>query len=415
MTGEPDDESTDADIETAMFNSVLIPALYELDLRSSDPTPLIDDSTEPLEAAGDALKEAEGALLNFCCVEDHQSSALLNVSSDFVLLDKLKMVHSDEVGHVGALRTYRRLRALLLAEETEPELWGKDLIAEAARFVRACPICQKAQTFSSPWSGDCWIRAPAFQELSIDVLEMPFADIDGNVKSLTVIDSFSRALELFPLPAADAPRVAECLFHVYCRYGRFGVVRCDGAKVFIGSVLMLLLEMLGSRCHQITAYAHWSNGQVERSHKEVLRHLRPLIVNDSLGPNSQRRWGTLLSASRRIIMNSVNGSLGCTPTSWFLGASAAPKKHYSFRKLPAALPCPFLNLFLIWMSNRRNFLPARKLTKHGNWLASLLALRLGLMSGSLRVVTGFLGLEAVFPTAAPGISSSFHSPAPIGF
>lgn len=334
MTGEPDDESTDADIESAMFNSVLIPALHELDFRSLDSTPVIDTSTEPLESVGESSKEAEGEGHEYCWFEDSPTHALLNVSSDFVLLDKLKEVHSDEVGHVGALRTYRRLRALLLSEDSEPELWGKDLIAEAARYVRACPICQKAQTFSSPWSGDCWIRTPAFQELSIDVLEMPFADIDGNLKSLTVIDSFSRALELFPLPAADAPRVAECLFHVYCRYGRFGVVRCDGAKVFLGSVVKLLLEMLGSRCHQIAAYAHWSNGQVERSHKEVLRHLRPLIANDSLGANSHRRWGTLLSASRRIIMNSVNGSLGCTPNELVFGGFCGSEEDLFIKRVP---------------------------------------------------------------------------------
>jgi hypothetical protein len=158
-------------------------------------------------------------------------TALLNSADDFALLDKLKVVHSDESGHVGALRTYRRLRTLLLSEDVVPELWGKDLMAECTKFVRACPICQKMQSLSSPWSGGHWIRAPAFQELSIDVLEMPFEDQDGNLKALSVIDSFSRALELFPLASADAPRVAECLFHIYCRYGRFGVVRCDGAKV----------------------------------------------------------------------------------------------------------------------------------------------------------------------------------------
>jgi hypothetical protein len=148
---------------------------------------------------------------------------------------------------------------------------------------------------------------------------MPFADVDGNLKVLTVIDSFSRALELFPLTAADAQRVAECLFHVYCRYGRFGSVRCDGAKAFVGSVVKFLLGMLGSRCHQIAPYAHWSNGQVERSHREVLRHTRPLLVNDSLGPNSHRRWGTLLSGARRIIMNTVNGGIGCTPNELVFG------------------------------------------------------------------------------------------------
>jgi hypothetical protein len=333
MTGEIyDNESADSDVEAAMFNSVLIPALHELDLRSLNDILEVEPQTV---AQGDALKEADVsydgledtttfAQLNSATIyvydlENSPVTALLNSADDFVLLDKLKVVHSDESGHVGALRTYRRLRTLLLSEDVEPELWGKDLMAECTKFVKACPICQKMQSLSSPWSGGHWIRAPAFQELSIDVLEMPFEDLDGNLKALSVIDSFSRALELFPLASADAPRVAECLFHIYCRYGRFGVVRCDGAKVFVGSVVKLLLEMLGSRCHQIAPFAHWSNGQVERSHREVLRHLRPLLINDSLGPNSHRRWGTLLSGARRIIMNTVNGSIGCTPNELVFG------------------------------------------------------------------------------------------------
>ncbi len=329
MTGEvDDDESADADVDEAMFNGVLIPAIQELDLRDRH-----CDLELAVEHPSDSLKEADvssngfevestSAQLNSATsfVYNFQSDdALLNVMGDFILLDKLRTVHSDTSGHVGALRTYRRLRTLLLSEDAEPELWGGDLMAEATKFVKACPMCQKMQSLSSPWSGGHWIRAPAFQELSIDVLEMPFEDVDGNLKAFAVIDSFSRALELFPLSSADAPRVAECLFHIYCRYGRFGAVRCDGAKAFVGSVVKLLLEMLGSRCHQITPYAHWSNGQVERSHREVLRHLRPLLINDSLGVNSHRRWGTLLSGARRIVMNTVNGSIGCTPNELVFG------------------------------------------------------------------------------------------------
>ncbi len=339
MTGEPDDESTDADVESAMFNSVLGPALQELDSRDRssfrvEPTSYLTSvytSASINAVSGEPPQEAEYVVFE-SCVEGDSPTALLMTTSEFRILDKLRQVHSDEAGHVGALRTYRRLRTLLLQEDVAPELWGKDLAEEATRFVKACPFCQKMKTISSPWSGGTWIRASPFQELSIDVLEMPFDDLDGNRKVFAVIDSFSRALELFPLSAADAPRVAECLFHLYCRYGRFGVIRCDGAKVFIGSVLKLLLEMLGSKCHQIAAYAHWSNGQVERSHKEVLRHLRPLILSDSLGANSHRRWGTLLSGARRIIMNTVNGSIGCTPNELVFGGFCGSEEELFLHK-----------------------------------------------------------------------------------
>ena len=343
MTGEIyDDEAADADVNEAMFNGVLIPAIHELDFRDKyselELAELSRDSLKEADVSSDGFEDNSApARLNSATTfvfDFSPSTALLNTTSDFILLDKLRTVHSDTSGHVGALRTYRRLRTLLLSEDAEPRLWGGDLMAEATKFVKACPTCQKMQSLSSPWSSGHWIRAPAFQELSIDVLEMPFEDLDGNLKAFAAIDSFSRALELFPLSSADAPRVAECLFHIYCRYGRVGVVRCDGAKAFVGSVVKLLLDMLGSRCHQIIPYAHWSNGQVERSHREILRHLRPLLINDSLGVNSHRRWGTLLSGARRIVMNTVNGSIGCTPNELVFGGFCGSEDDLFVNKPP---------------------------------------------------------------------------------
>jgi len=237
----------------------------------------------------------------------------------FVLLQELRKVHSDTAGHVGALKTYRRLRML---QELPWELSAAQIQSEATRYVAACPVCQKASSFSAQRDSGRWIRQPPFRELAIDVIEMPFEDSDGNAKILAVIDSFSRALELFPLPTADACRVAECLYAVYCRYYRTAVIRCDNAKAFVGSVIQQLLELLGSRTHPVPAYAHWQNGQIERSNREVVRHLRALILSGVAGVHSERRWGTLLHGARRIIMNTVCASTGVTPNDLVFGGFA---------------------------------------------------------------------------------------------
>jgi hypothetical protein len=151
---------------------------------------------------------------------------------------------------------------------------------------------------------------------------MPCADISGAKKVFTCLCSFTRAIELFPLEFADAPRVAECLHWVRCRYGPFGTLRCDGAKAFVQSIVPLYLRLCGTQLHSVTAYAHWANGQVERAHRSTLKHLRHLINADAAGVNSQRSWGTLLSAARRIMMNTVNASTGETPNSFVYGGFA---------------------------------------------------------------------------------------------
>jgi hypothetical protein len=61
------------------------------------------------------------------------------------------------------------------------------------------------------------------------------------------------------------------------------------------------------------------NGMVEVAHRSVLRHLRHLISEDAAGPNSHLSWATLLSAARRIMMNTTNASTGETPNAFVYG------------------------------------------------------------------------------------------------
>jgi len=89
----------------------------------------------------------------------------------------------------------------------------------------------------------------------------------------------------------------------------------------LGSVISLLLRLLGSTLHPVTPYAHWQNGQVERANSEILRHLRALLVSGVAGP-SERRWSTLLCGARRICMNTVNASTGVTPNDLVFGGFA---------------------------------------------------------------------------------------------
>lgn len=237
----------------------------------------------------------------------------------FRILGQLRRVHNAEAGHFGVLTTYRRI---LMLQDCCWGLTPSELRSEVSRFIKACPECQKAEGLPSPWQATRSIRQRPFRELSIDVIHMPNEDVSGARKALTVLCSFTRAVEFFPLEFADAPRVAECLHWVRCRYGPFGVIRCDRAKNFLNATLSLYLRLCGADTHAVSAYAHWQNGQVERAHRSALKHLRHLVNVDAAGANSQRSWSTLLSAARRIMMNTVCASTGETPNSFVFGGFA---------------------------------------------------------------------------------------------
>ena len=354
---------TDADIAAAMMNSVIAQISHELELDrpatlSSVAGGRSDDSEAKLTAALSKFRETDTAndnleevvfrelppaLLSPISGEELDDPVQVDLAladpapadperadptaptfygplpPPFRIIEQLRRVHNSQAGHFGALTTYRRLLCL------QDCCWGlspAELRAEVTRFIRACPECQKAEGLPSPWQSTRFIRQRPFRELSIDVLQMPCPDLSGARKALTVLCSFTRAVEFFPLEFADAPRVAECLHWVRCRYGPFDVMRCDGAKAFILSVVPLYLRLCGTRLHNVTAFAHWQNGQVERAHRSALKHLRHLINADAAGPNSQRSWVPLLATSRRIMMNTVCASTGETPNAFVFGGFA---------------------------------------------------------------------------------------------
>jgi hypothetical protein len=156
----------------------------------------------------------------------------------------------------------------------------------------------------------------------MDLIVVKEPDIDGNRNILVLIDSFSRAVELYPLKTGDAESVVECLFDCYTRWGQPMQLRCDGAKAFLGSVCKYFNRMMKVKVKSIEPYSPYQNGQVERSNQEIMRHLRAMIVSEESGPNSQWRWGLLAPAARRIINNTVNWETGVTPNELLYGGFA---------------------------------------------------------------------------------------------
>ena len=244
-----------------------------------------------------------------------------SVSSEEMLIRKIRQVHNAAAGHVGAVRTYRRLRML-------PGFpWGHgtaEVHKKVSEWCSGCLLCNKVWRLrGEPQRAQAAvIRQRPFTEVAIDLIVLTEPDRDGNKNMLVIVDSFSRAVELYPLKTGDAESVVECLYDCYNRWGRPMRVRCDGAKAFLGSVCRVFNRKMGVKVHSIEPYSPYQNGQVERANQEVMRHLRAIVLSAESGVNSQFRWGVLVPAVQRILNNTVNWETGVTPNELLYGGYA---------------------------------------------------------------------------------------------
>jgi hypothetical protein len=234
-------------------------------------------------------------------------------------LQSFRRVHNSKVGHMGKVRTYSRLRRL-------PGFpWGMktgEIFEGVKKECEGCLLCRKvwATRGEIEGAGSAVIRQRPWTEVAIDLIVLDEPDEDGNRNILTIVDSFSRAIELFPVESGDAETVAACLYDVYNRYGRPRRVRCDGAKAFVKSVVRRLNRLLGVTLHPVLPYSPYQNGQVERYNQEVMRHLRTIILGEDENHVLRvKRWGLHTSAVRRLLNNTINSDTGCTPNELLYG------------------------------------------------------------------------------------------------
>ena len=205
-------------------------------------------------------------------------------------------------------------RRVIRATGIGPGAEQANLKKQVRHFCDACLICQKLQPARDRVAARMGsIKRRPFGEYAFDVIVLNAPDVDDNRYILTVIDNFSKAVELFPIKKASAEVITTCLHDVLCRWGRPYQVRCDNAKAFAAAVTTQLLKRAKVKQHFTAPYSHNSNGQVENANRRVMEVLRAMILDDRLGPQTALQWSLLLPAVRRVLMSRMVLQYGCCP------------------------------------------------------------------------------------------------------
>ena len=172
--------------------------------------------------------------------------------------DKIIKVHNCLAGHAGLERCLKRL--------TDSDQSWKYMQEHVRAFIRAYPCCQKMSVLKTPIHGHPFTTSTyeSMVRLNIDFVG-PFPD-GGYI--LTIIDTFTRWVELYVCESADAAEAARCLFEHFGRFGAPSQILSDRGSHFVNHVIMEFLSYVGTE-HSL----------VERTNKEIniWQNAKPIV------------------------------------------------------------------------------------------------------------------------------------------
>ena len=229
------------------------------------------------------------------------------IARQIVVPSTLRQTIADQLhrglngGHLGL----RRARLQLQKRYYWPG-WGRD-VRQAQMRCEACARCKrppnKRQGPLQPMVvGEPWER------LGIDVTGPHPTSARGNVYILTIIDHFSKWVELFPMRNQEAITVAKILVdRVICQHGCPLQILTDQGPNFESELFREICKALSVDKIRTSAYKPSTNGNIERFHATLHAMMSKVIANN------QRDWDEHLPAIAFAYRTSVHETTGYTP------------------------------------------------------------------------------------------------------
>lgn len=188
--------------------------------------------------------------------------------SVFVLPQTLhaKALTIAHLPHYGIAKTYEFL---------QNKYYWYGMYADTVNFVKSCeqcvlnkpPVLPKAPLQSNPVSnnpGTC---------VSLDIV----GPLSNHQYILTIIDHFSKHLEMYPLSKITTNNVTECLFKYIATHGRPAAILTDLGTQFISNVFTKFQQVLGIKMCHTTAGHPQTNTAAERINNQIKSTIEILI------------------------------------------------------------------------------------------------------------------------------------------
>jgi len=246
----------------------------------------------------------------------YTADGLLIVPSDADSLKKevLSAVHGSPFsGHLGMNRTCNSVRA--------SGYYWSNLATDVEQYIKECPSCQKFRDLQDPAVEMRTIQVDKpFVALHIDSMGPFPIDEEGYQYITAMIDPFTHWVRLGAMKSLEAVPTAELVYsRVFLEHGLPLVLSSDNGTQFVNKVIDELLQILAVKHHTIIPYHPQSNGVIERTNQEILRHLRLLVID----LDARNKWSFYLPMIEYILNHTVQSSTNFTPYAMMYGRDEA--------------------------------------------------------------------------------------------
>ena len=187
----------------------------------------------------------------------------------------LAIFHGESaLGHQGFHRTFHHLASRFFWPAMQKDL---------SRWLAGCVRCheRKVRPRTAGFMGRIATATRFLQTVGMDIVGILPETPRGNRYIVTLVDSFTRWPEAYPVPRIGARTVAECLLQFIRRFGVMQTLITDQGSDFTSRLFEHVCEKLQIHHRWTLSYRPQANGQTERYHRELAVSLSMLVKEDS--------------------------------------------------------------------------------------------------------------------------------------
>ncbi len=206
----------------------------------------------------------------------------------------MKCIHSG----IGVSKKLRALGGHLgmntLQTEVASRYYWPCVTQDVKKFIKSCKECQCSKLSNLEKTKQTLhpVKVPQgiWQQIGIDLVGPLPQSPEGHEYMLTVIDYFSKWVELFALKDKKATSVAQCLFQLMCCFGPAKIHISDQGREFCNELHQQMYLLTGVH-HRITGHYHpQANGLCERMNGATMAALKKTVEEEA------EDWYRLLDA-----------------------------------------------------------------------------------------------------------------------